>query len=362
MVASGRFLQQLLRHPLRTWRLCYSQWRYDYTPESQVPDTLHRAVLFVPKRIGDGMAVFPVIRALQARGVSRLVIVASTYNASVFRQLADEHVEVVTLADGKDIGAVRDVARELRARHGSIDLCVEGTIRDDVATRCFVGTLRARCNLKLGGSPMRCYAPLRGEARAMQDHGEARPHCWAALMREAGIADVPGTYEFPIAADDEERVRRCVAPLRPYVALNLDGSHPARQLSLEQGRRLCELLRNITGLAVVMVFGPGGEDKAQRLAAEVPDVHRLSLAVSLPHSVAIVKHAALVVTPDTAVLHMASAWNRPTLGLYARPQRRWRPLAEHSAMIETGGHLADLDLQEVAMALAVLAPVDDGRG
>lgn len=361
MAASAKFFQQLLRHPRRTLRLRYSQWRYDYTPESRVPDTLHTAVLFVPKRIGDGMAVFPVIRALQARGVSRLVIVASSYNEIVFRRLADESVEVVTLADAKDLRAMRGVARELRARHGRVDLCVEGTIRDNPITRCFVGTLRARCNLKLGASPMRCYASLRGEAQAMLDRGEARPHCWADLMREAGIAEVRGAYEFPIAADDEERVRRSVAPLRPYVALNLDGSHPARQLSLEQGRRLCELLRDIPGLPVVMVFGPGGEDKARRLAADMPDVHCLPLAVSLPHSVAIVKHAALVVTPDTAVLHMASAWNRPTLGLYARPQRRWRPLAEHSAMIETGGHLADLDMQEVARALAAL-PVDEGWG
>ncbi|MDN3554485.1 glycosyltransferase family 9 protein [Halomonas maura] len=361
MAASAKFFQQLLRHPRRTLRLCYSQWRHDYTPEPRLPDTLHTVVLFVPKRIGDGMAVFPVIRALQARRVSRLVIVASTYNEIVFQELADERVEVVTLADDKDLRAMRGVARDLRARHGRVDLCVEGTIRDDVPTRCFVGTLRARCNLKLGASPMRCYASLFGEAQAMQDRGEARPHCWAALMREAGIAEVPGTYEFPIAADDEARVRRCVEPLGAYVALNLDGSHPARQLSLAQGRRLCELLRDILGRPVVMVFGPGGEDKARRLAADMPDVHRLPLAVSLPHSVAIVKHAALVVTPDTAVLHMASAWNRPTLGLYARPQRRWRPLAEHSAMIETGGHLGDLDMQQVARVLAAL-PVVAVRG
>lgn len=352
MAASATFLQQLLRHPVRTLRLLYSQWRFDYTPEPQVPDTLRTAVLFVPKRIGDGMAVFPVIRALQARGVSRLVIVASSYNEIVFKWLVDERVEVITVTDGKDLRAIRSVAGDLRARHGRVDLCVEGTMRDNAISRCFVGTLRARCNLSLGGSPMRCYATHLGETQVIHDRGGARPHCWAALMREAGIAEVPGTYEFPISADDEARVRRSVAPLRPYVALNLDGSHPSRQLSLEQGRRLCELLRDILGLPVVMVFGPGGEEKARRLAADMPDVHRLSLAVSLPHSVAIVKHAALVVTPDTAVLHMASAWNRPTLGLYARPQRRWRPLAEKSAMIETGGDLVQLDMQEVARVLA----------
>ncbi|MBB3139460.1 glycosyltransferase family 9 protein [Halomonas organivorans] len=361
MAVPPTFSQQLLRHPIRTLSRRYHQFRYDYSSGVDVPETLHAAVLYVPKKIGDGMAVFPVIRALQARGVPRIVIVASAYNEVVFRRIDDERVEVVTIDQHRDIGATRAVARDLKARHGRIDLCIEGTIRYSSAACCFVGTLQARCNLRLGGSPLRCYSPLGEAARSLHDRGGARPHCWAALMREAGIAEVPGAYEFPIAAEDEQRVRRSVAPLGPYVALNLEGGHPARQLSLDQGRRLCELLHHEHGLPVVMVFGPDGEGKAQRLATDLPWVHLLALDVSLPHSVAIVKHAALVVTPDTAVLHMASAWNRPTLGLFARPQRRWRPLAEHGAMIETGSHLADLDMDEVARALAALPLGDDAR-
>lgn len=300
------------------------------------------------------MAVFPVIRALQARDVPRIVIVASVYNEIVFRWLNDPRVEVVTLADGESPRLAREVARDLVSRHGSTDLCVEGTMRDSAAASRFVGTLRARCNLQLAGPVLRCYAPLAGGARSLHEQGGARPHCWAALMREAGIADVPGGYEFPLAADDERRVRRSVEALGPYVALNLDGSHPARQLSVSQGQCLCELLWQVHGLPVLMVFGPDGEKKARQLAAATPVARILPMAVSLPHSAAIVKHAALVITPDTAVLHMASAWNRPTLGLFARPQRRWRPLAEHSAMIVTGQHLADLDMDEVAKALTVL--------
>lgn len=346
----------LWRHPLRKARKALFEKRYDYAPEPLDVARLDSAVVFIPKRIGDGMAIFPVIRALQARGVPRIVVVASRYNAMVFERLEGDGLEIVTVADARDGESLQRVAREITARHGRIDLCVEATMRADATAVGFVGTLRARSNLQISNSPMRCYSPLSAPAQALHDGGESRPRCWAALMRDAGIAEVPGAFEFPLASHVEAEAAAVLAPLGPYVALNMDGSQASRQLPLARARGLCRLLHDRYGLPIVTVCAPDGEAKARALADALPFVHRPALALSLPHSAAIVKLASLVVTPDTAILHMASAYDRPVLGLFARRQDRWRPLSRQSAMVVVGGPLEDLDMEEVADRLATLAP------
>ncbi len=175
-------------------------------------------------------------------------------------------------------------------------------------------------------------------------------------MKDAGIADVAGNYEFPIPEAIEQVVTTELSGLTPYIALNMDGSEPSRQLSLAQGREICRLLRARFDLPIVPVCSPQGSEKAEALAQSLSYVHRSELPLSLQHSAAIVKHAALVVSPDTAVLHMASAYNRPALGLFARRQDRWRPLSEQSAMLVTGGHLRNLDLKQVEASLETLTP------
>lgn len=43
------------------------------------------------------------------------------------------------------------------------------------------------------------------------------------------------------------------------------------------------------------------------------NVYRLSLSPSIKRSAAIIKDAYIAITPDTSILHMASAYNTPLL-------------------------------------------------
>lgn len=299
---------------------------YDYKPSPFNPDEIRSAVIFVPKAIGDGMATFPVLRALQKRGTARIGIVASTRNVDVFEALKSEGVYVMVVPHDRDYRAVRRAARDLNNQWGKIDLCIDGTAMAVASSPSiyFTGTLRARMNLQLSNSTMKLFAPLCAEPSRLYASKSA-PKSWASLMRTAGIADVPGKFELPIPQPVEQQMLPWIKQHVNYIALNLDGSVAERTISEHKARELISELHRLTGLKVVIPFSPAGRAKAAKLAAEFSHVSLYPESSSILHSATIIKHASLVISPDTAAIHIASAYDRPTLALYGKTDPVWLP-------------------------------------
>jgi ADP-heptose:LPS heptosyltransferase len=336
----------------RVGRYLLEAW-YDYQPEPFDPSAIRSAVIFMPKSIGDGMGIYPVIRALQARGVEWLGIVASHRSAPVYEALKTEGIEVFEISHDRDYRAVRGVAREIRRRRGEIDLCVEATTLISSPSIYFVGTLRARMNLQLSGSRMKLYAPL-CNIHAPHYLEDSPPQNWASLMRDAGIAEVPGRFELPVPAAVEKEVKPWLDTLGPYLVFNLDGSVRERQISLAKAREMIPEIHRNQGLAIVIPFDPAGRAKAEALAEEFPYVHAYPGEPSILRTAVMIKHAGLLISPNTAAIHIASAYDIPTLGLYHRLEPVWRPRASANVVALIKGPLAELPLSQCMNALVEL--------
>lgn len=337
----------------RVGRYLLEAW-YDYRPDPFEPSAIRSAVIFMPKSIGDGMGIYPVIRALQARGVEWLGIVASHRSAPVYEALKPDGIEVFEISHDRDYPAVRAVAREIRQRHGPIDLCVEATTLISSPSIYFVGTLKARMNLQLSGSRMQLYSPLCNQ-HAPHYPEASPPQNWAKLMRDVGIAEVPGRFELPIPAAVENEVEPWLKTLGPYLVFNLDGSVKERQISLAKAREMIPEIHGAQGLAIVIPFDPAGRAKAEALAKEFPYVHAYPGEPSILRTAVMIKHAKLLISPNTAAIHIASAYDVPTLGLYHRLEPVWRPRASANTVTLVQGPLSEVPLSQCMNALQELA-------
>jgi ADP-heptose:LPS heptosyltransferase len=346
---SGLDIQEKIMDRRRLGRYLLEAW-YDYQPDPFDPSEIRSAVIFMPKSIGDGMGIYPVIRALQQRGVEWLGIVASHRSAPVYAALKDEGVEVFEVAHDRDYRAVRDVAREIRRRHGQIDLCVEGTALASSPSIYFVGTLKARMNLQLSGSRMKLYAsPCNALAPGYLN--ASPPQNWALLMRDMGIAEVPARFELPVPTAVESEMQPWLESLGRYLVFNLDGSIPDRQVPLAKAREMIPEIHRALGLPIVIPFDPAGRAKAEALSSLFPYVHAYHGEPSILRTAAMIKHAHLLISPDTSAIHIASAYDVPTLGLYHRLEPVWRPRASASVVTLVKGPLADTPLSQCLSAL-----------
>lgn len=113
----------------------------------------------------------------------------------------------------------------------------------------------------------------------------------------------------PLSDDVLDEVREEMRSLGSYIALNLEGSSQERTFSLSIAETYWKQKFKVKQIfPIVIVYGPKGEDKARALVDCYNNVYRLSLSPSIKRSAAIIKDAYIAITPDTSILHMASAY------------------------------------------------------
>ncbi|ENM3915586.1 glycosyltransferase family 9 protein, partial [Vibrio cholerae] len=130
-----------------------------------------------------------------------------------------------------------------------------------------------------------------------------------------------------------------VSRLHYNVAINFFGSSKYRQFSLIEAKKfLTHWLRDFPNEQIYLIPVPGKMDFLNRLVNEVSD-DRVTIpndTPSLEFTLQLLSQVDLCVTPDTSVVHMASALNTPTLAIYAdnpRNFQEWHPLSEKNAVV-----------------------------
>lgn len=153
------------------------------------------------------------------------------------------------------------------------------------------------------------------------------------VERNLGLVAQLG-HRLPSADDAGLRIRRRwprqSPPFEePYVVVHPGASVPARAWAPASNRALVETLVD-AGWAVA-ITGSAGETMLTAAVA-ASSRHRgrsldLGGRTSLEQLVDIIDHAAVVVSPNTGVAHLAAATSTPVVSLYAAtiPAQRWRP-------------------------------------
>ena len=226
------FLASLLR------RIAFSY--YDYKAYNFNIEKTDFVVIHIPDQIGDAMAIFPVIRALELHKIKHLLIVTSTINLEVFNALKLEHTKL----DAKSVSfetlkEIKDLAKNITQQYGTPDLCIEGMRKKNLKTMLFISQLKAKTNFQVVGITMNCFSPLCKNASSMDQKLRAPvPMTWAFMMREAGFPAVRPIYELPLSEDVLDEVREEMRSLGSYIAFNLEGSSQERTFSLSIAENL----------------------------------------------------------------------------------------------------------------------------
>lgn len=118
------------------------------------------------------------------------------------------------------------------------------------------------------------------------------------------------------------------------VLINVSPGLPSREWDAENWKKLIEYIQEYTHNIRVMY------DKNNRVTADYLE-HQLKRKVSVKRYSLIKKikeiyHSRLVISPDTAIIHIASAFNTPVIGLYNNVEwnlERFKPLSEKNKVL-----------------------------
>jgi ADP-heptose:LPS heptosyltransferase len=153
-------------------------------------------------------------------------------------------------------------------------------------------------------------------------------------IRWPGARDAAARYPMRVAVPDasDARVSAFLSARRTqrFVVVNLAATDASREWRPEPcARFVAAVLARHADISVVLPPPPDKEADAQEVT-RLCGSPRVVVAAALPllDLAALLRHALMVVTPDTGVLHLASACGRPVLALYTPTSvhlERWLP-------------------------------------
>lgn len=262
--------------------------------------------------IGDVLLTTPLLRALKQRHPdAEIVFVTKQAMAPL---IADNpHVtRIVAITSGQSVVDLARALRDLRPTHG---LDLHGSLRS-TALRLLVPTrwsgyskrklrrtLLISTKIDLYGAPVPVAERYFEAARAL----DVRPD--------------GGPVEFFLSQEARDTVTRWLdgRVTAPFAVIAPGAAHATKRWPLAHWRMLVEQLR-LRGHAVVAVGGAADRDLAAELGS---DVVNAAGEFSLQETGACLARAAVAISGDTGVMHMASGVGTPVIALFGPTVREF---------------------------------------
>jgi ADP-heptose:LPS heptosyltransferase len=282
-------------------------------------DLLHlpaapRILLIRLERIGDVLVSVPVLRSLRDRyPLAHIDLLVSPANRAVGDVVAPFVTRV--LCYEKTLRSALALFRSLRrARYDVVvDLVDHPSATSQIVirwcgARAAVGLLHAESGLYTHAAPVLSRAAVHPVERLAQ------------LLLPFGINPATQSLDlaFPLEAQDIESARLTLGPthLPLRVGVNLSARDPGKYWGRDN---YIGFIRHLTAHDPRFAVSICG---ARRDAAEVHHIAEATGAQAVPARSSLREFAAilhefdLLLTPDTAVVHLAAAWKLPTVALY----------------------------------------------
>jgi lipopolysaccharide heptosyltransferase I len=204
------------------------------------------------------------------------------------------------------------VRRELRAKKYDTAIDFQGLIKSAALAR-MSGARRV-----VGFDRPSLREPLASLFYSEQIHVDAAAHVVQKNMQLAtGLGAIGGGIEFPISPVTSDAVARFLgATPAQYALINPGAAWPNKRWPPDRFGEVSRLLRDLHGLAAVVLWGPGEESLAHAVVETSDGAASVAPPTGLHDLIALARGARLVVSGDTGPLHIAAALDVPAVALF----------------------------------------------
>ncbi|GGI83077.1 glycosyltransferase family 9 protein [Legionella impletisoli] len=264
--------------------------------------------------LGDVLMLVPLVRTLQASiPQAKITWVISRPAYDLVAGISG--VEFIVINKPNGVGDYWRFAKMMRRRHFDVLLAAQASLRANLLFP-FV-----RAKRKIGYDKRRAKDGhqwfVNEQITPGQDH---TLEGFLKFATQLGIIETQITWNLPIGEPELTWARTHLPDKNgPLVLLNPAASKPERSWVLERYIALIRYLKSQWQATVVLTGGPGQNDKelAEAIEASISVDANLVGKTRPKQLLAVIKHADLMICPDTGPSHMAAAVGTPVIALHA---------------------------------------------
>jgi ADP-heptose:LPS heptosyltransferase len=281
-----------------------------------------RVLFIVEDAIGDTLLAAPAMRAIADSHPGTVVDVVTWEGPATALRHATyiRHLIVFTRGDRRRLNAWAVVRR-----HGPYDVVVDGMV--------FHGHVRSRSFAMMIGSGARYWVGERARGNdwllniRRPPFDTTAPHLRRMLELVEPLIDVVPAARPVLPVTEAElsaaKERWGGEPGSPRVVVNVSTSGPERKWPMERFTAVARHLRARAPGARIIVVGLDRDRRAMDAAAAAGSGSAMSL--NLRELMATIACSDVVISPDTAVCHIASAFVRPLVSIHVPGQSQFLP-------------------------------------
>lgn len=312
-------------------------------------------------RIGDLVLLTPVLKALRDGGSGNSVhVLAGTHNCILMRDYPYlDGLHVYT----KRVSGTIDLIRKLRQERFDVWIDPKGHFSRESHFFARWGRARVKVGFNRKGKGL-FDIPIVPDCEQETTHAIDRNR---NILRLIGISCEMHRPVLFIDEKSREAFQRYRAEhgIGEYACINLSAGSSDRLWPPEQW---IEFMRRAggDGLSLLLIAGPRDHGKASEISAVLPNCFFYPTPTILDVFPA-VRCARLVVSPDTAVVHIAGAFDTPLLGLYPNDNLnyyKFKPLSSlHQVVMNPlpGGRVCDISVDALLVGYTALLSMLEGR-
>lgn len=223
-------------------------------------------------------------------------------------------VDRVLPLSGRTAGAWVDAVRRMRAVQYDVTLDLQGLLKSAVLARASgAGRVIGFSIFHLREKTARPFYSETDRTDAPAEHVVYKN---LRLLRTIGIDTNEVVFPFlrtPSAAYDAVRA---ATGERPYALINPGAAWPNKRWPAERFGHVAAFLREVRGLAPIVLWGPGEQTLAGEVVAASAGSALPAPATTIADLLELSRGAALLVSGDTGPLHLAAAVGAPVVALF----------------------------------------------
>ncbi len=274
--------------------------------------------------IGDVTHVVPVIHAIRShRPEAKITWIIGKLEARLLAGLPG--VEFIVFDKKGGFAAIRQLRKTLKGRQFDVLLHMQVAARANLLSTLVKSPVRVGWDRPRWRDRHQWFINRSVESRPLQ-------HQVDAFLEFAKALDIPVTppqWNLPVSDEDIRWAKQVLGEGPPILMISPCSSHILRNWQASRYAKVADHAISKHGMRVVLTGGPSelelatGKDIEQSMQNEPQNLIGKD---TICQSVALLKQATLVLSPDSGPAHLASAVGTPVIGLYAAtPSKRSGP-------------------------------------
>lgn len=274
--------------------------------------------------IGDATHVVPVVRAIRKHlPDASITWIIGKLEARLLSGLED--VEFIVFDKQGGLGSIRQLRQALKDRKFDVLLHMQVAARANLLSKLVTAPVRIGWDKPRWRDRHQWFINQSVASIAGQHQVDAFLEFARALDIPAG----PPVWNLPVSGQDTDWANRVLGEGPPILMISPCSSHPLRNWAASRYAEVADHAIDRLGMRVVLTGGPSALEIQTGKDIESVMRHQVLNLIAkdtIKQSVALLKQAAVVLSPDSGPVHIASALDVPVIGLYAAtPSRRSGP-------------------------------------